>query len=94
MCPGYPWDISNGYPTQQRQTRTFGSLSSKKNSVCLNCQRHAKNEAPYIDWLGPPTEGRAIPALLALALNLLLCWLTTAGWWGGLPLLLERHLQA
>lgn len=65
MCPGYPWDVFSGYPTKQRQTRTFGFLSSKKNGVCLNCQGCTKNGAPYIVWPGPPTEGRAISALLA-----------------------------
>lgn len=43
----------------------LGSCQAKKNGVCLNCQGCTKNGAPYILWPGPPTEGRAISALLA-----------------------------
>jgi hypothetical protein len=70
----------------------LGPCQAKKNGICLNCQGHTKNEAPCMVWPGSPTEGRAGKTLLAL--NLLLCWLTAAGWWGGLLLLLEWHVQA
>lgn len=43
-------------------------------------------------WLGPPAEGRSIPALLAL--NLPLCCLQLLGGGGGLPRLLEWNFQA
>ena len=86
MCPGYPWDISSGCPTQRRQTRTFGSLSSKKNGVRLNCQRRTKNGTPCVVWPVLPTEGRAISALLAAGAKPATLLATADGWWGGLPL--------
>lgn len=64
------------------------SLSEKKKRHLFEFQGRTENGPPCMVWPGPPTEGRPVSALLAAAPNLPLCWLTAAGWWSGLFLLL------